>query len=186
MKLNFNPSLTLTFKEAEDFVFGKFPFIVNNVEMTPYITLTASVEKDNLMLWGATRELHDISKSPQFFTHEDGFLGYVTDEMGIEFITIYVKNDFKVSEETPLTEEIIMEFGLNNHTFNSDPADMQTDFTLPSGLVLSGHNFLGGSPVEMDELSGCNGEINITTKEQLEELIGMSFEEIEEKYNIEL
>lgn len=91
-----------------------------------------------------------------------------------------------------LSFEIIESFNLKKKFITPDWDDAGYEFTLPSGLVLTGFHMLNGYPRVMDVLEGLSGFIYITSKEELEELMSLTYKQIllnvkekNSKFNIE-
>jgi hypothetical protein len=76
-----------------------------------------------------------------------------------------------------LSFEIIESFGLKKKFVTPDWDDAGYEFTLPSGIVLTGFHMLNTSPYPMDTLEGLSGFIYIKTKEELEKLISLTYEQ---------
>jgi len=79
--------------------------------------------------------------------------------------------------ETKLNLKIIESFGLPKAQWTPDYDDRGYTFTLPSGIKLNTFFVCNGEPTESDCLEGFDGWIYITTKEELEKLVKMSYEE---------
>ncbi len=77
-----------------------------------------------------------------------------------------------------LTKKIIDSYGFKENTHKPDWDDVQVDYTLDNGLELGCLTVCGNEPCKVDSLEGMDGYIYITTKEQLDELIGKTFEQI--------
>lgn len=76
-----------------------------------------------------------------------------------------------------LTLEIIESFGFDKKTIRPDYDDAGYEFKLPYGLRLVGYFMLNHCHCETNMLEGLDGYICVETKEELEELIPLSFEE---------
>ncbi len=79
---------------------------------------------------------------------------------------------------TKLNLTIIEGFNLPKENYTPDWDDSGYKFKLPSGLTLSGLYRCNNSPTEMDILEGLDGYICIQTKEELEELIALTYDQI--------
>lgn len=77
-----------------------------------------------------------------------------------------------------LTLKTIEKFKLPQNKIQPDYDDFGYEFTLPSGIVLTTLFVCSGLPCKSDSLEGLDGYIYITTKEELEHLISLSYEEI--------
>ena len=77
-----------------------------------------------------------------------------------------------------LSLEIVKSYGFPQTTTKPDWDDVQLNITLPNGLELSMLTVCCNEPTNCDSLEGLDGFIYITTKEELDELIGMTYEEV--------
>ncbi len=77
-----------------------------------------------------------------------------------------------------LTLEIIESFSFQNKTIRPDWDDAGYEFTLPNGIVLTGYFMLNNMPCNTRALEGISGYIYIETKEELEELISKTYQEV--------
>ena len=77
-----------------------------------------------------------------------------------------------------LSFEIIESFGLKKKFITPDWDDAGYEFTLPSGIIVTGFHMLNSCPHPMDTLEGLSGFIYIETKEELENLISLTYDEI--------
>lgn len=80
-----------------------------------------------------------------------------------------------------LNLEIIKSFNLPIKKYKPDYDDMGYIITLPNGIELSTLFVCNGEPCESNMLEGFDGWICIDTKEELEELISSSLDEVIEK-----
>lgn len=80
-----------------------------------------------------------------------------------------------------LNLEIIRSYGFKETTSKPDWDDIEVTFELPNGLELSTLTVCNNEPTEADCLEGLDGYIWIETKEELDHLIGMTFEEVIEQ-----
>ena len=71
----------------------------------------------------------------------------------------------------------IESYNLPKAVYNPDWDDSGYEFTLPSGITLSGLYRCNNAPCKMSILEGLDGLICIETEEELKELIGLSYEE---------
>jgi hypothetical protein len=83
--------------------------------------------------------------------------------------------------KTELTLEIIKSYNFEMQTFKPDYDDAGYHLILPNGLILDTFFMLNGEPCESDSLEGLDGFIYITTKEELDELVNMTFEQVVDK-----
>lgn len=79
---------------------------------------------------------------------------------------------------TSLTTAIVESFNLKKTFKRTDHDDSGFEFELPCGIELMGFTQLNNEPCEIDMLEGLDGFICIETKEQLEELISMSWDQL--------
>ena len=80
-----------------------------------------------------------------------------------------------------LTLEIIKSYGFKERTYKPDWDDTCLEITLPNSITLSTMTQCNNLPTESDSLEGLDGYIYIETKEELDELISMSYEEVKNK-----
>lgn len=80
-----------------------------------------------------------------------------------------------------LSLEIIRSYGFKERTYKPDWDDTCIEITLPNGIKLHTMTQCNNEPTESDSLEGLDGYIFMETKEELDELIDMSYEEIIEK-----
>lgn len=85
---------------------------------------------------------------------------------------------------TKLTLEIIEKYDLPKQNWRPDYDDAGYLFELPSGIELSTLFMCNGYPTESDSLEGLDGQIYIDSEEELVELIGLTYDETLEKYNV--
>lgn len=81
-------------------------------------------------------------------------------------------------ESTKLTLKIIESYGFPVKTTRPDWDDIFKEYKLPNGLKLTTLTFCNNEPCEADSLEGLDGYIFISTKEELDELLSKSFEDI--------
>lgn len=77
-----------------------------------------------------------------------------------------------------LTLKIIQSYGFEESISKPDWDDVALEVTLPNGLRLSTLTVCNNSACKSDSLEGLDGCIYINTKEELDELIKLTFEEI--------
>lgn len=77
-----------------------------------------------------------------------------------------------------LTLEIIRSYGFPEKSYNSDHDDICIDFETSNGLTLQSMIICNNEPVESDSLEGLDGYIYITTKEELDQLLSLTYEEV--------
>jgi len=82
---------------------------------------------------------------------------------------------------TKLSLKIIRSYDFKERTHKPDWDDTCIEFTLPNGLELDTMTQCNNHPTESDSLEGLDGYIYIETKEELDELISMSYEEVIKK-----
>lgn len=80
-----------------------------------------------------------------------------------------------------LSLKIIEGFNLPKKTVRPDWDDAGYEFTLPSGVTLIGFFMINNTPCKTDSLEGMGGFIYIQTKEKLQELIALNYEQTLEK-----
>lgn len=80
-----------------------------------------------------------------------------------------------------LTTKIIESYNFEKRISKPDYDDVQVNYELPNGLDLSTLSICGNEPTEQDSLEGLDGFIYIETKEELDDLLSMTFEEVVEK-----
>jgi len=79
---------------------------------------------------------------------------------------------------TQLTLEIIKSYNFKERTYKPDWDDVAIDFTLPNELELTTLTVCCNEPVKSISMEGLDGYIYINTKEELDELLQKSFNEI--------
>jgi hypothetical protein len=77
-----------------------------------------------------------------------------------------------------LNIDIIKNYGFEEKITKPDWDDVSLEIELPNGLCLSTLTVCNNEPTECDSMEGLDGYIYITTKEELDDLISKSFEEI--------
>lgn len=77
-----------------------------------------------------------------------------------------------------LSLEIIRSYGFKERTHKPDWDDTCLEITLPNGITLDTMTQCNNQPTKSDSLEGLNGYIYIQTKEELDELVKMSYEEV--------
>jgi len=77
-----------------------------------------------------------------------------------------------------LSLDIIRSYGFQERTYKTDWDDVCIEFTLPNGLELDGMILCNNQPSSTSMLEGLDGYICIETKEELDELVGMTYEEV--------
>lgn len=80
-----------------------------------------------------------------------------------------------------LTTEIIRSYGFPEKTRKPDWDDVEIVFTLPNGIELGCLTVCNNEPCEMDSLEGLDGFIYIETKEELDELLALTCEQVIQK-----
>lgn len=81
-------------------------------------------------------------------------------------------------ENMKLSLEIIRSYGFKERTHKPDWDDTCLEITLPNGITLDTMTQCNNQPTESDALEGMNGYIYIETKEELDELVNMSYDEV--------
>lgn len=76
-----------------------------------------------------------------------------------------------------LSYKKIQKFNLPERTYKPDWDDTSVEFTLPSGINVSGMTQCNNSPCKMDALEGLDGYIYIETISELEKFIKMNWDE---------
>lgn len=79
---------------------------------------------------------------------------------------------------TKLNLSIIRSYGFPYEITKPDIDDVEMTITLPNKLELSCLTVCYNEPTECDELEGLNGYLRVTSKEQLDDLINKTFEQI--------
>ena len=77
-----------------------------------------------------------------------------------------------------LSLKIIRSYNLPERTYKPDWDDTCIEFTLPNGITLSTMTQCNNRPCKSDSLEGLDGYIYIETKEELDEIVNMSYEEL--------
>jgi hypothetical protein len=85
-----------------------------------------------------------------------------------------------------LSLKLIESYGFESRTFKPDWDDTSIEFTLPNGICLTGSTQMFNRPCKTDTLSGFEDWIYISTKEELDELVSMTYEEIVNKIALEM
>lgn len=80
-----------------------------------------------------------------------------------------------------LSLKIIRSYGFEERTHKPDWDDTCVEITLPNGIELTTMTQCNNEPTESDTLEGLGGWIYIDTKEELDELIGLSYEDVVKK-----
>ena len=80
-----------------------------------------------------------------------------------------------------LSLKIIRSYGFEQRTHKPDWDDTCVEITLPNGIELTTMTQCNNEPTESDTLEGLGGWIYIETKEELDELIGLSYEDVLKK-----
>ena len=80
-----------------------------------------------------------------------------------------------------LSLKIIRSYGFEERTHKPDWDDTCVEITLPNGIELTTMTQCNNEPTESDTLEGLGGWIYIETKEELDELIGLSYEDVLKK-----
>ena len=81
-------------------------------------------------------------------------------------------------EKTPLNLELIQTYGFEERTYKPDCDDISIEFTLPNGVILEGMTVCCNQPTKTDNLDGFDGFLTIETKEELDKINSMSYEEV--------
>lgn len=84
-----------------------------------------------------------------------------------------------------LSLEIIRSYGFKERTHKPDWDDTCLEITLPNGITLDTMTQCNNQATESDSLEGMDGWIYINTKEELDELVNMSYEEAINKISSE-
>jgi len=79
---------------------------------------------------------------------------------------------------TKLSLEIIKSYGFKERTYKPDYDDTCLEITLPNGINLHTMTQCNNQPTNSDSLEGMDGYVYIETKEELDKLINMSYEEV--------
>lgn len=77
-----------------------------------------------------------------------------------------------------LTLEIIESYGFQKTVSKPDWDDVQNTYTLPNGLDLNTLIVCNNEPCDADCLEGLDGFIYITEKEQIDNLLSKTYEQI--------
>lgn len=75
----------------------------------------------------------------------------------------------------------IQEYNFLETVKQVDWDDVETQFELPNGVVLSVLTIIGNRPVKIDTLYGFDESLQITTTEELDEILSMTFEQVLQK-----
>lgn len=84
-----------------------------------------------------------------------------------------------------LSLKIIKSYGFPEEISKPDWDDVQLTITLPNGLELSTLTVCFNEPTNCNSLEGLDGYIYISTKEELDELISISYIDILRKISAE-
>tara|TARA_R110000772_G_scaffold2410_4_gene8580 strand:+ start:55534 stop:55824 length:291 start_codon:yes stop_codon:yes gene_type:complete len=84
-----------------------------------------------------------------------------------------------------LSFEIIESYGFPRTITKPDWDDVQNNYTLPNGIELGTLTVCNNEPCSSDMLEGWDGFICIETKEELDELVKLTWDEVCEKINKE-
>lgn len=84
-----------------------------------------------------------------------------------------------------LSLEIIRSYGFEERTHKPDWDDTCVEITLPNGITLDTMTQCNNQPTKSDSLEGMDGLIYIRTKEELDELVNMSYEDVINKISSE-
>ncbi len=77
-----------------------------------------------------------------------------------------------------LNLDLLLSYGFESRTFKPDWDDTAIEFTLPNGISLIGLTQCNNSPTECDALEGIDGYIYVETKEELDDLLSKTCEEV--------
>lgn len=84
-------------------------------------------------------------------------------------------------EKTKLSLEIIESYGFPKKSKPTNYDDITNYYTLPNGIELGCLTVCGFEITDCDSLEGMDGWIYIESKEELDELVGMSYTQVCEK-----
>ena len=84
-----------------------------------------------------------------------------------------------MNKQTKLTLEIIESYGFEKRVHKPDWDDTALEITLPNGLVLETLTQCNNHYTPSDSLEGCDGYIYIETKEELDDLIKLTEDELD-------
>lgn len=84
-----------------------------------------------------------------------------------------------------LSLEIIQSYNFEENISKPDWDDVQLEVTLPNGLRLTTLTVCNNTACKSDSLEGLDGYVYINTKEELDALIELSYEEILNKVKLE-
>ena len=77
-----------------------------------------------------------------------------------------------------LNLKMIRKYGFEERVYKPDWDDVAIDFILPNDIILHTLSVCNNEAVECDSLEGFDGFIDIETKEELDDLLKMSYEEV--------
>lgn len=77
-----------------------------------------------------------------------------------------------------LNNEIIESYGFEKTISKPDWDDVQNNYELPNGIELSCLSVCNNEPCNVDCLEGFDGFIYIDTKEELDELLKLTYDEV--------
>jgi hypothetical protein len=80
-----------------------------------------------------------------------------------------------------LSLEIIQKYNFLETVNRVDWDDVETKFELPNGVILSALTIVGNRPTNVDTLYGFDESLQITTTEELDEILSMNFEQVLQK-----
>ena len=77
-----------------------------------------------------------------------------------------------------LSLQIIRTYGFKETATTPDWDDRAIEFHTPNDLVLTTFTVIGNQPCDSDSLEGLDGFIYIETKEELDDLLKLSYDEV--------
>ena len=83
-----------------------------------------------------------------------------------------------MSSVTKLSLEIIRTYGFTEESTTPDWDDRAIEFHTPNNLVLTAFTVIGNEPHNSDSLEGLDGFICIETKEELDDLLKLSYDQV--------
>lgn len=110
---------------------------------------------------------------------------FLTEDVASEIIYLmqeFLDNCVKTQNKSmKLSLEIIRSYGLKERFYKPDWDDTCIEITLPNGIELSAMTQCNNLPTKSNSLEGLDGYLYIETKEELDELIGMTYEQVIQK-----
>jgi len=94
-------------------------------------------------------------------------------------ISAYLNRKFGILEsETQLTWEILDDYGFRKEVTHPDHDDTEITYYLPNNVLLSQLSVISNESVKLDNLQGFCDYLEINTKEDLDKILTMTYEEV--------